>query len=53
MFVTIVCDRCSSMMHKIKALRSVRDVLNQSGNRCRCCGTLLNPVDFIVNATKT
>jgi DNA-directed RNA polymerase subunit RPC12/RpoP len=52
MFATIVCDRCSAMMHKIKTLRSVREVLNQSGNRCTYCGTLLNPADFMVKATR-
>ncbi|MGI0049329.1 MAG: hypothetical protein ACREAW_07290 [Nitrososphaera sp.] len=52
MFVNIVCDRCDAVIRKVNVLRSVREVLNQSNNRCTCCGALLNPAAFVVKATK-
>lgn len=52
MFVNVVCDRCSSIIHKMKVLRSVKEISNQLNNLCPCCGALLNPKDFVVKATK-
>jgi hypothetical protein len=52
-FVSIVCDKCSSMMFKMKALRSVREILNQSSNRCTGCGAPLSSSDFVIKTTRT
>ena len=52
MFVNVVCDKCDSVIYKMKVLRPVKAILNQSSNRCTGCGTLLNPADLAVKATK-
>ena len=52
MFVNIVCDKCNAVIRKVNVLRSVREILNQSNNRCTYCGALLNPAAFAIKATK-
>lgn len=52
MFVTIVCDKCESIIRKLIVMRSVRDVLTSSCNRCTHCGVLLNPAAIEVRARK-
>ena len=52
MFVTVVCDKCGSVIYKMKVLRSVKEILNQSSNKCTSCGALLNSADLAVKATK-
>jgi hypothetical protein len=53
MFVSVVCDKCSSLVYKMKALRSVKEVLSQSSNRCMNCGAPLSLGEFLIRATKT
>jgi len=53
MFVNIVCDKCSSVMFKMKTLKSVREILNQSSNRCTGCGVPLSSIDFVIKTTRT
>jgi hypothetical protein len=53
MFVSVVCDKCSSLVYKMKALRSVKEVLSQSSNRCMKCGASLSLGEFLIRATKT
>jgi hypothetical protein len=52
MFVNVVCDKCGSVIYKMKVLRPIKEILNQSSNRCTGCGALLNPADLAVKATK-
>jgi len=53
MFVSVVCDKCSSIVYKMKALRSVKEILSQSSNRCISCGAPLSLGEFQIRATKT
>ena len=52
MFVSIVCDKCSSIVYKMKVLRSVKEILSQSSNRCTGCGAPLSLGEFQIKATK-
>jgi hypothetical protein len=53
MIVSVVCDKCSSIVYKMKALRSVKEILSQSSNRCTSCGAPLSLGEFLIRATKT
>ncbi len=44
MFVNVVCDRCSSIIHKMKVLRSVKEISNQLNNLCPCCAKRVKSV---------
>lgn len=50
--IEIICGKCGSIINKIISLKSVRDVLRPSNNRCGVCGNALNPSDFAVELHK-
>jgi len=48
----VICGKCGSVVHQMRMLKSVRDALRASNNRCPICGAALNPTDFTVNINK-
>ncbi|HEU4984107.1 MAG TPA: hypothetical protein VFT58_00590 [Nitrososphaera sp.] len=52
MSADVVCGKCGSVIYTMRMLKSVKDALRATNNRCPVCGAALNPADFSVAATK-
>lgn len=48
----VVCGKCGSIVYQMRMLKSVKDALRATNNRCPVCGAALNPGDFGVAVTK-
>ena len=46
------CGKCGSVIYTMRMLKSVKDALRATNNRCPTCGAALNPSDFSLTATK-
>jgi ribosomal protein S27AE len=52
MSADVSCGKCGSVIYTMRMLKSVRDALRATNNRCPACGAALNPADFSVAATR-
>ena len=52
MSADVLCSKCGSVIYTMRMLKSVRDALRATNNRCPVCGAALNPADFSVAATR-
>lgn len=52
MAADVVCGKCGSVIYTMRMLKSVKDALRATNNRCPVCGTALNPTEFTVTTTK-
>ncbi len=52
MSADVVCGKCGSVIYTMRMLKSVKDALRATNNRCPVCGAALNPADFTLSATK-
>lgn len=52
MSLDVVCSKCGSVIYTMRMLKSVKDALRATNNRCPVCGAALNPADFSVTASK-
>jgi hypothetical protein len=44
----IICSGCGTSLYSGIDLKSARDVLKIRGSRCKHCGVLLSPQDFVL-----
>ncbi len=52
MSLDVVCSKCGSVICTMRMLKSIKDALRATNNRCPVCGAALNPADFSVTASK-
>lgn len=52
MSADVTCGKCGSVIYSMRMLKSVKDALRPTNNRCPVCGAALNPSDFTVAALK-
>ena len=52
MTADVVCSKCGSVIYSMRMLKSVKDAMRATNNRCPVCGAALNPSEFTVTATK-
>lgn len=52
MSADVTCGKCGSVIYSMRMLKSVKDALRATSNRCPTCGAALNPADFSVAAAK-
>jgi hypothetical protein len=45
----LVCKKCGATFYTMRTLKSVRDVVRLSNNRCAKCTTVLNSADFTIS----
>ncbi|MEM4312243.1 MAG: hypothetical protein QXX95_07635 [Nitrososphaerales archaeon] len=48
----IICSKCGTVLYLGFDLKSPRDVLKATNNKCKGCGANLNYLDFKVEVTE-
>jgi hypothetical protein len=51
-YVEIVCGKCGSVIGKMINLKSIKDIMRPTRDRCKVCGVVLNPNEFVVKIKK-
>jgi DNA-directed RNA polymerase subunit RPC12/RpoP len=51
-YVEIVCGKCGSIIGKMINLKSIKDIMHSTRDRCKVCGVALNPNEFVVKIKK-
>jgi hypothetical protein len=51
-FVEIVCGKCGSVIGKMINLKSIRDIMRPTKDRCKVCGIALNSNEFTIKMEK-
>ncbi len=50
--IEIVCDSCGAVLYTGFDLKSPKEVIRGTENKCRSCGKVLSPSDFSVEVRK-